>query len=1106
MFVRAPGDTPTDTATPSQTGTATASGTATPTSTITPTPSNTGTPTQTPTITLTPTITDTPTITPTPSDTGTATNTTTATSTATAGPPLVRDVATDLNAGTLPNYYAPGHAVAISATVLDSYGNPATNATVSARVSLGTEDGPTVGLVTLSNGGAGDVYRGTLDGANTTAQGVYAVAVQASLPGLGSGLDPGYATFVVSTRTLSFGGQITFPGTVHQGDMASVVGGVFNRAYVPDGATVQLQELDGGGAVLSTLVSQAVSGVAARGTGAFTLSFPTAALAVGTHHLRLHLTDLPPGQDGAASTDLARDMTVAPAVPGMALAPNPLTLGVQAGGTLDATFTVTNPSALGVLQGVALRFDTGGNAQAQLLPWLSLSGTSLADIGPGKGAQVTLTAAPGGDVAPGVYNTYVLVASSNGPSQYLPVSVVVDSGQHGPLQFEVTDTFGQAIAGARVRVVEQIAPYTALETTSDGHGAALVPNASVGVPYRYTVSVGGANAPAVAAARAGTRAAMPRARADAGSDGGYDATSDAVTLDGPGGKFINVALSRTLVRPTFNVVPTTIVNQYTGQQTITYQTNLQETYHLPPPLPTGSTGPGTPTATPDPGQTGPIAEPQLVLAPAALRFDFAHQDRSGTLTILNTGNIGVDRVVVAGPGIANLRFALTYTDASGTQQDTSVTIPHIDAGAVVTLHYVASYHYAQDCPTGSAGTVNPGHAAPVSAPLTASYSFLSTPAEANFFIQGGQNGNVTPTATGTAPAGTAPLDLVLANTGYQVMRNIRLGTRSGGTLAVDLPPPLPAVPTTATATPTGIWFGTIRPGGNTPVEFVVHTDRAADGGTLQAGRTYSTTVTLQADTTPDATLTISAIVVNGLAILSFAFHSELPGPVPTQLQAQSPVTVMACAAAASTLGFEPDPVVVVRNGVASVTTGGLGGAAPFYPGVDPLPPPQVGPHEVVQLQIADTGSLDRPAYTADLQNRQPDHRAAHRSADHAHGVGPLRLRRGTGHRWGRLRRGHDTTGHRHRYQLDADPRPERQRRHLHGLGALLLQVQGAAGGGRHGPSNGGGAPAAAAAGEVHAAKYREGGRAVHPAGRGGQPRRRHRAACAAWQRLADDPQ
>jgi len=323
--------------------------------------------------------------------------------------------------------------------------------------------------------------------------------------------------------------------------------------------------------------------------------------------------------------------------------------------------------------------------------------------------------------------------------------------------------------------------------------------------------------------------------------------------------------------------------------------------------------------------------------------------------------------VVAGPSIANLRFALTYTDGSITQQSTSVTIPHIDAGAVVTLHYVASYDYTQDCPTGSAGTVNPGHAAPVSAPLTASYSFLSTPAEANFFIQGGQNGNVTPTATGTAPAGTAPLDLVLANTGYQVMRNIRLGKRSGGTLVVDLPPPLPAVPTTATATPTGIWFGTIRPGGNTPVEFVVHTDRAADGGTLQAGRTYSTTVTLQADTTPDATLTISAIVVNGRAILSFAFHSELPGPVPTQLQAQSPVTVMGCAAAASTLGFEPDPVVVVRSGVASVTTGGLGGAAPFYPGVDPLPPPQVGPHEVVQLQIADTGSLDRPAYTADLQ-------------------------------------------------------------------------------------------------------------------------------------------
>jgi len=129
-------DTPTITLTPVPTDTPTTTGTATPTPTTTGTPTATGTPTDTPTVTNTPSPTDSPTTTATP------------TNTPLPGPPVVHAITIDANPGTSPASYMLGQSATISVTVLDSYGDPAADATVTATLSLGSVDNP-VGPLTF---------------------------------------------------------------------------------------------------------------------------------------------------------------------------------------------------------------------------------------------------------------------------------------------------------------------------------------------------------------------------------------------------------------------------------------------------------------------------------------------------------------------------------------------------------------------------------------------------------------------------------------------------------------------------------------------------------------------------------------------------------------------------------------------------------------------------------------------------------------------------------------------------------------------------------------------------------------------------------------------
>jgi len=241
------------------------------------------------------------------------------------GPPSVRGVTTNRNDATSPSYYAPGSPVVISATVLDSYGDPAADAVVTASIFAPGATTPVT--LSLANGGAGDVYSATLPGGQTGTQGVYNISVLASRPGVGETLDPAYGSFVVTTRTVSLAGAITVPSHVHQGDVITVQGcGVYNGAYVADAATVAVSVA--GNALSAT---QTVRGIPAHGTSCFNLALDTAALDVGAHMLRIELKDLPPDQDPRATTVQTAQVTVDEPLPSMAVTPNPLSILVAAG-------------------------------------------------------------------------------------------------------------------------------------------------------------------------------------------------------------------------------------------------------------------------------------------------------------------------------------------------------------------------------------------------------------------------------------------------------------------------------------------------------------------------------------------------------------------------------------------------------------------------------------------------------------------------------------------------------------------------------------------------------------------------------------------------------
>jgi len=808
---------------------------------------------------------------------------------------VVRDVTTDRTANTTPSFYRVGDSVVVSATVLDADNNPAPDAVVTATLTMTSANNPVLTTLPLTNAGGGDVYTATISGTVASAQGVYVLAVTAARPGAALTPYPTYNTFVVSTPTLALGAT-RFPGPTHQGDVATVAAAVLNLGYNADGGALKLDEVDGSGNVLTTLVTQTVSGIPARSGHAASLSFDTTGLAEGAHHLRLTLTGLPSSEDPAATTVVTGDLPVIGAKPAIAVAPSPLNISVGVSGTATAPVTVTNGASIATLSNIVMSLGSLGRPGAQDIPWLTLSSPSLADVGPRGAGVFTITASPPGGVAPGLYQTYLVVSAQGVATQYIPVSVIVDSGQHGPLRFIVTAPNGVGIAGATVQATEQVAPYTTLRATTDNHGLATIPGVSVGIPYVYTVD-----------------------------SPGFASAQDNVTLNSEDGKSVPVTLQVGAVKAYWSVTPITITDNYNVVLHQTFETDL------------------------------PV--PRLLVVPQVLQFDDNNPTRSGTMTVYNTSRVTVDNVVVHANNTNGVQFTLTYTDtATGNViSGSSITLPGIRGQSHADIHYEATSSCARGGPAS-----DPNNPEADNAPKYAS-SYITAEGSYQYFP------NVaTPSldvAHGQGLQGSTNADMVvgrsLSNTGYGAMTGITATDNAAGGLLVDVPN---SIPDLAPGDPAA------------PVAFTAHTAGLVPG-------VYTSTVTLRAAGTPDASLAFTATVdATGRVLLDYNFTAGTPAPKTGTVTA-IPAEIRDVYCFVQAPPEPPQPVVTLgSDGSFNISiSDGPGGptqaAPPNLPGVQVPPPPTLVAHEVVKLDIPQRVSLERQAFSADLQltdvTRQP---------------------------------------------------------------------------------------------------------------------------------------
>lgn len=591
--------------------------------------------------------------------------------------------------------------------------------------------------------------------------------------------------------------------------------------------------------------------------------------------------NLPTDQDPSATTQQTLSVVVDPPLPNMQVAPNPLSLFVAAGQSTTVPVTITNSATLATLQGISATFSTGpAGSGAQLIPWLSLNAASsisgsmtLPDLPPGGSVAVTVTASPPITIAPGAYQTYLSVMSANGGTQYIPLTAIIDSNQHGTVQIIVSDgNSGQPLPNATVQLTEQAPPYTRVNVATDVNGVASM-RGGVGIPYQYHVTAAGYN----------------------GSNGYVTLTSPLTTTQ---------LVGLTLLPPQaqWKVTPITITDSY--------QTNLQVTYETD--LPT----------------------PSLVMVPQYFQFDAAHPHQSGTLTVYNPSRIRVDNVTVDSGNIPGVSFTLSYTYTDPTTGEpvtlsgSSLTIPEIAARSQIAVQYVAD----ASCPPGSA---------PQSGSLTASGSyqyFPNVPAMALDVAHGrGLQGSTT---------GDMTLGRQLQNTGYSSMSGIAMGVT--GTLGVDLP----------TTTKTLL---DLSPSESEPSPFTLHTQG------LNTGQ-YTATVTMQAGNgTPTSTLLFTATVDGGGRVsLDYDFVPGQRQPATAAVTTKSTVIDASCAVPPPP---PPAPPTVSFGGGFVITYGGggSGGGVPALPNIPVPPPPAPTAHEVVQLTIPQTTTLERQAFDANLQ-------------------------------------------------------------------------------------------------------------------------------------------
>jgi hypothetical protein len=761
--------------------------------------------------------------------------------------------------------YAPGSAMQLSATVTLN-GAPVSDATVSAAY---TAPDNSVQTVTLSNGGSGNVYTGSLSSVGTAQGSNGSVSFTASEGGQTA---TSVVNVTVTSHNLTFNGPQNFPSSLQQSASGLITVSIENDAYVADPATLQLLDVTDPGASV-TLNQIGVQVPPRTTTASFGLPFNPASMSLGSHTLQVNLLNLPPGESATSVTQLSGTVQIVAAQPALTVTPEQPTVFTQAGAASPSpvVLTLANTGPDTTLTGITLALISlsGGTPYS----WVTLTASTVPDLAFDASAQVTVNVQPLAGTIPNVYqDTAVQIDTTNGGSIQIPLTVYVDSGQHGSLIFAVSDDSHQAVANATVELLATVAGIASQTLTTDINGLATFTGVSAGVPFNYSVSAA-------------------NHQTGIGSVTLQDAS---LTQTQP------VVLVTQAILTTWTVVPTMIGD--------TYNINLQVTYQTDVPVPQLAI---------DPSLFAFTANPSDPSGPMLLNNSSV---TSGNMTIYNPSSVTVNNVVVDASAVQGATVTLTFNGLTGS----TVTIPSIPPQSNVVLQYSAG----ATCPSGTlASQINVG----------AQYTYFEiTPAL-----------SASPSSFGPFAFGTDGIseNLTISNTGYNIATNVTVSSPSNPWITVSQ------------------YLGDLGISNQATLPIVIHPPAGTPPDTYQEDLTISA-----GNDTPSNTLALTIVVnADGSGTVQGTYSQGNVPPSTATTSTGVPVMVYSCTAPAPPVS-PPTVGPCGASNICIVYSGPPGGPSPILPPSVPPPPPPPVPmaHEIVQLEIPQTATLERQAFLATL--------------------------------------------------------------------------------------------------------------------------------------------
>ncbi|MDE2141049.1 MAG: hypothetical protein KGJ84_01385 [Elusimicrobia bacterium] len=439
-----------------------------------------------------------------------------------------------------------------------------------------------------------------------------------------------YSAGLVQNSTASFKVNLLNTGQSPLTGLSAQIstGGAAGVGLTLDPATVPASLNSGQSAALSFAATASLA--AALGASAFTVT----------------------ARDGNGFTrTLPVTVTVAPSAAVPAASPQTFNVGMAAGTTRTLTVVLTN-------QGTQAW--TGVTVSAPALPWVSVQGSaSLGDVPPGGSAQLNLLLAPPSNLASQAYASNPLVSINSTNAAPIPINTgitITASGQGAVLYSAINadkprDAFGNGVGVAGAKGTLTSLDIAGLTFSADG-------DANGGV--RFT------NVPA------GKYAAQVSAS-------GFQTQNFTQVIEPGLTTSREVLLPTDVVSYTWTVTPTTVVDQYNINLSITFKTD--------------------------------VPAPAVVMDPAVLNFNLPDTggDVDSQITVTNKGVIAAHNVNVT-PNVNDPAVTITvpYSNIPTLNAGQSVVVPihlHLAHASCHTFQIVASDDYT--CAAGVTVTQNP---------------------------------------------------------------------------------------------------------------------------------------------------------------------------------------------------------------------------------------------------------------------------------------------------------------------------------------------------------------------------------------------------------------